>query len=93
MVIGALTVEIHIPDSGSLKDRRRVLRSLKDRYHSKFNVSVAQVDGEDLWQRATLAFCVVAADSRHADSVLASIREALAREHGIVLIDVVTELI
>ncbi|HEC82890.1 MAG TPA: DUF503 domain-containing protein, partial [Firmicutes bacterium] len=53
MVVCTCLVSLHIPDSGSLKAKRLVIRRLKDRIRNKFNVSVAEVDDFDLWQRAT----------------------------------------
>jgi uncharacterized protein YlxP (DUF503 family) len=52
--LGLLTVELHLADSHSLKDRRRVVNSLKERLRQRFNVSVAEADFGDLWQRAGL---------------------------------------
>ena len=52
MPIGLLTLEIYIPEAHSLKDKRQVLRSLKDRLRRKFNVAVAELDGQDSWQRS-----------------------------------------
>ena len=54
MVIGVLTLEIHLPYAESLKDKRQVIRKLKDRLRAKFNVAVAELDHNDLWQRATV---------------------------------------
>ena len=55
IIVGLCTVELFIPDSQSLKDKRQVLLSLKDRLREKFNLSVAEVDGQDLWQKACVA--------------------------------------
>lgn len=60
MTIGILEVTLHIPDSHSLKDRRKVVRSLKDRIRRKFNVSLAETDGQNTWQSCHLAFVTVA---------------------------------
>ena len=70
MVVGVYTVELFIADSQSLKDKRQVLHSVKDRLREKFNLSVAEVDGQDLWQRAVLALACVANESRHVNQVL-----------------------
>lgn len=70
MVVGVLTIELFISDSQSLKDKRQVLHSLKDRLHGKFNVSVAEVDGQDLWQKAVLGMACVANDGSHVNQVL-----------------------
>lgn len=53
-MIALLTLEIHIEDAHSLKDKRQVMRSLKDRLRVHFNVAVSELDHNDLWQRATL---------------------------------------
>jgi uncharacterized protein YlxP (DUF503 family) len=63
-------VELHLPDVGSLKGKRHVIKSLKDRLRQRFEVSVAEVDHQDAWQRATLAVAYVSGDSRHANEVI-----------------------
>lgn len=73
MIVGLKTWELHLVGCRSLKEKRRILKSLKDRLHNRFNVSVAETDHHDLWQRAELACCVVATDRRQAESVLASV--------------------
>lgn len=70
MVIGLCTVELHIPDGHSLKEKRQVLLSLKTRVRDKFNVSIAEVDGQDLWQRAVLGMACVATEGAFANQVL-----------------------
>lgn len=73
-----VTWDLHLNGCRSLKDKRRVIKSLKDRLHQRFNVSVAETDHHDLWQRAELACCVVAADRRQAESVLGSADQLVA---------------
>ena len=63
-------VELHLPDVASLKDKRHVLKGLKERVRARFEVSVAEVDHQDTWQRATLAVAYVSADARHANEVV-----------------------
>jgi uncharacterized protein YlxP (DUF503 family) len=63
-------VELHLPDVGSLKDKRHVLKGLKEKVRARFEVSVAEVDHQDIWQRATLALAYVSADARHANTVI-----------------------
>ncbi len=72
MVIGVVTWELHLNGCSSLKDKRRVIKSLKDRLHNRFNVSVAETGHHERWQSAELACCVVAVDKRQAESVLSS---------------------
>ncbi len=65
MPIGLLTLEIHIPDARSLKDKRQVLRSLKDRLRGQFNVAVAELDHQDVWQRALVGVVTLSNDEHH----------------------------
>lgn len=72
MVVGVARWELHLGDCHSLKDKRRVVKSLKDRLTSRFSVSAAEVEHQELWQRAALAAAVVSGERRHAEEVLAS---------------------
>src|SRR6266566_2909213 len=65
-----MTWELHLVACHSLKDKRHVLKSLKDRLHNRFNVSAAETAHHDLWQRAELTVCVVSNDRGHAERVL-----------------------
>jgi hypothetical protein len=78
MVVALLSVELHIQGSRSLKDKRMVLRRVKDRL-KKFNVSVAEVDYQDLWQRAGLAVVTVSSSRAHADAELAAVADEIER--------------
>jgi len=69
-VIALLTLDIHIPHAQSLKDKRMVVRSVKDRLRSKFNVSVAEVDHQDLWQRAQVSVVTVGSDEGYLNQML-----------------------
>jgi uncharacterized protein YlxP (DUF503 family) len=66
MFVCVARVTLQIPDSGSLKAKRQVLRRITDRVKARFNASVAEVDDQELWQKAQLAVAVVSADKRHA---------------------------
>lgn len=74
MPVGLLTLEIHIPDARSLKDKRQVLRSLKDRLRAHFNVAVAELEHQDTWQRAQIGVVSLSNDSAHLEQ---SLREVL----------------
>jgi uncharacterized protein len=80
VVIGVIGWELEVFGCQSLKDKRRVIKSLKDRLHARFNVSVAETAHHDLWQRAELTACVVATDGRQAESVLESADRLVAEE-------------
>ena len=69
-VIALLTIDLHIPHAQSLKDKRMVIRSLKDRLRSKFNVAVAEVDHQDLWQRSQLSVATVGPDESYLTQLL-----------------------
>ncbi len=73
MMIGSLLMEIHIHDSSSLKDKRMVIRSLKEKLKSKFNVAVSEVDNQDLWQLATVAVVTVGPDKKYVENVLQNV--------------------
>src|SRR5579863_2545451 len=70
VVIGLLRVEVHYPESGSLKTKRFTLQSVTTRLRRQFNVSVAEVEYQNLWQRSVLAVVTVNTDRKHADSAL-----------------------
>lgn len=72
MVVGVIGWDLQIYEAQSLKDKRAVVKSLKDRLRAKLNVSVAETGGQELWQRAEITACVVATDRRQASSVLDS---------------------
>jgi uncharacterized protein len=76
--IGVLTLEIVLQNSHSLKDKRHVVKSLKDRLRNKFNVAVAEIDYQDLWQRALLAAVTVSSDHGNAEKILQSVEEEAA---------------
>jgi len=78
-VIALLTLDIHIPHAHSLKDKRMILRSLKDRLRGKFNVSVSEVDHQDLWQRAQLSVVTVGSDESFLQKVLQEASEEAER--------------
>jgi uncharacterized protein len=71
--VGVLTLELRLDNSHSLKEKRHVVESLKTRLRNKFNVSVAEIDYQDLWQRAALAAVTVSSDHVHAEKVLRSV--------------------
>jgi uncharacterized protein YlxP (DUF503 family) len=84
MVVGLLSVELHIPGARSLKDKRMVLRSVKDRL-KKFNVAVAEVEHQDLWQRAELGVVTVSNSNDAVDRALTAVVDEIERvEPGLI---------
>jgi uncharacterized protein len=84
--IGVLTLELRLDDSHSLKDKRQVVKSLKDRLRHKYNVSVAEIDYQDMWQRALLAAVTVSSARSHAESVLQNVEQEAATLVGRMLV-------
>jgi uncharacterized protein YlxP (DUF503 family) len=93
MRIGLVTARIGIPAAQSLKDKRSVLRSLKDRVRQEINVSVAEVGEQDRWQTAELAFATVAATAEIVQGRIADIDRFLHRDPRYHLVDIRTELL
>jgi hypothetical protein len=84
VIVGLLSVELHIPHAQSLKDKRMVLRSVKDRL-KKFNVAVAEVEHQDLWQRAGLGIVAISTTTQHVDRELAAVVDEIERvEPGLI---------
>lgn len=70
MVIGVLTISLHLPGNGSLKGKRRVVRSIVARLQREFNISIAEVDKQDSWQRSTLGVACVSTSADYAHGLL-----------------------
>lgn len=71
--VGVLTLEIHVESSHSLKEKRHVIKSLKDRLRDRFNVAVAEIDHLDSWQASVVAAVTVSKDRMHAEQILAAV--------------------
>jgi hypothetical protein len=87
MIVGVLQVELTIPSAHSLKAKRQVLRSLKDRIRNNFNVSVAEVAENDQWQSAGLAVVVASNDKRFANKVLSKVVDFIGDSRDIIVED------
>ena len=92
MVIGSLSLELDILEAFSLKDKRRVLRSLKDRVKNKFNVSIAEIGEKDIWNRALLAIVNVSDNSAHTDSQLSEVINFVEQIHSVSIISINKEI-
>lgn len=80
--IGVLTLEIHVEHSHSLKEKRHVLKSLKDRLRERFNVAVAEIDFLDSWQHSVVAAVTVSNDRVHAEQILRAVETHAASVLG-----------
>ncbi|HSW49626.1 MAG TPA: DUF503 domain-containing protein, partial [Bryobacteraceae bacterium] len=85
------TLELRLEHSRSLKDKRHVVRGLKDRLRQKFNVSVAEIDFQDLWQRALVAAVTVSPDHEYARRLLEAVEKEASSLLGADLVDAQVE--
>jgi uncharacterized protein len=92
-VIGVLTLEIHVEHSHSLKEKRHVVKSLKDRLRERFNLAVAEIDHLDSWQHAVVAAVTVSNDRVHAEQLLQHAESSAAGVLGGMLVSSLVEWI
>jgi len=89
--IGVLMLELRLDESHSLKDKRHVVKGLKDRLRHKFNVSVAEIDFQDLWQRGLVAAVTVSSDHGSAETQLQFVEQEAASILGPILVSATVE--
>jgi len=87
-----LTLELFLPDNRSLKGKRQILNHLKDQVRNRFNVSVAEVGENDLWQRCRLGVVIVSNERAFADQVLSKVVSFVAEDRRAVLLDYQLEI-
>ena len=92
MWVLAARFDLHVGAAASLKDKRRVLRPIVDGLRSRFNVGVAEVDGQDLWQRAALGVALVGADAGVLQTALRKVERFVASHPGLEILDVTESL-
>ena len=93
MVVGVLQIRLLIRDAQSLKDKRRIVKSLRDRIRNGFNVSASEVDALDLRQTAVLGVVLATNDRAFADQVMAKVVDLVRRTPGAELVDYETEIL
>lgn len=87
MIVGILKIELWLPMINSLKGKRMVLKSIKDRLRSSFNVSVSEVDYHDKWQRALLALAAVGQNKKYIDRLLGQVLKVVESYRHVELIN------
>ena len=92
MIVGTLKLRLVLRESHSLKDKRRVIKSLKDTLSNKFNISVAETDEQDVWQTAEVGIAAVGTDGSFVQSVLTSVVNYVRFFGGVELVDAQQEL-
>lgn len=93
MIIGVLSVELAILEAQSLKDKRRVIKGLKERLRHRYNVSVAEIDYLDTHKRCLLGISMVSKDSRVVHSQLDKLVDTIRQTRGLTLIDYQREIL
>lgn len=93
MFVGILTLELYIPESGSLKGKRQVIRSIKDRIRQNFNVSIAEIDGHDLWQKAVFGVACIGVDKSYINGLLDKIVNLVQGNSSVELLNYSIEFI
>ncbi len=93
MIVGICNIRLHLHDNRSLKGKRRVVKTIIDRVGNKFNVSIAEVDHQDLWQSAEIGVAVVSNEQRHANSSLTAVVNFIDNMHLADLVDFKIEFI
>jgi hypothetical protein len=89
--VGVITLELRLDGAHSLKDKRHYVKSLKDRLRVKFNVAVAEIGYQDVWQRGLVAAVTVSNDQSHAEKVMQAVEREAASLLGPLLVDVTVE--
>jgi len=92
MIVGTLKIRFVLRESHSLKDKRRVIRSVKQRIFNKFQVSIAEVEHQDTWQQATLGVAMVGNESGHVNEVLSKVIDVLRFVPGAEMVDYELEM-
>ena len=93
MIVGICRLELHLPESGSLKSKRSILKSIIARIRNKHNVSVSEIGDQELWQRALLAVVVVSNETRFANQVLSAVVNMVETETRLELLDYSLEML
>ncbi len=92
MLAALCTIDLRLPGCRSLKQKRHVVKTLTSALRSRFNVAVAEVDHQDLWQRATLGVCTVAGEGYHLRRVMHEVEKFVSRDPMVEIIDTVLTL-
>lgn len=92
MVVLVSSFRLSLPGCASLKEKRTVVRSMKDRIRARFNVSIAETRDQDVWTRAELTVALVATDTRFADSVMSKVDDLMERDGRAIILERIRSL-
>lgn len=93
MIIGICTIVLFIPDKNSLKGKRQVIKSIKDRVRNKYNVSIAEVADHDLWQKAVLGIALVGNEKKFVNQVMDKVLDLIRSSPLVEVIDYKIEMV
>lgn len=93
MIIGSCSVELMIYESNSLKEKRHVIKSIIGRIQAKFNVSIAEVGFNDIWNKSEIGFVCATNDSAHANSVISRVLNYIDRDSRIEILNTCVEIL
>jgi uncharacterized protein YlxP (DUF503 family) len=94
MNVGICRLKLHISESQSLKDKRRIVKSIITRLKNQYNISIAEVDDQDLWQLVTLGISCVSNHDQHVDEILSRVMSFITNNYpGLEIVDHQTEIL
>uniref|UniRef100_A0A7C3RLK3 DUF503 domain-containing protein n=1 Tax=Dictyoglomus thermophilum TaxID=14 RepID=A0A7C3RLK3_DICTH len=93
MLIGVCRVILSIPESFSLKEKRRVKRSIVDKIRTRFNVSIAEVDAQEIWNELVLGISIVSTESKHIYQILSDVIKLLEEQKDTEIVDYEIEIL
>ena len=91
MIVGLLRIEVHLPHAQSLKDKRSVVKSLRDQMRGRFNVAVAEIEANEKWQRAVVGITTLGDNRAYVEGLLRQVTEWLRSTRVVELIRVEEE--
>ncbi len=91
-IVGSCRIVLFLPDASSLKEKRQIIKSLKDRLRNRFNLAISEIDNSELWQKATLGIVCVSNERRSAQAYLDQVINFFQAEPEIKIIDYETDL-
>ncbi|MBI4435955.1 MAG: DUF503 domain-containing protein [Candidatus Omnitrophica bacterium] len=93
MIVGILQIELRLHESHSLKEKRMVLKGLKDRLHERFNVSVSEIDHQDAWQRALIGIATIGTDKVYVNGLLSKVLDWVTAHRAVELVSSQMEML
>ena len=93
MIIGVLNIELELACASSLKDKRKILNRIKDRVRAKFNVSIAEIEGHEIWNYAHIGAAIVCNEQKHANRVLSKVIDLIETIRDCVLTEYSMEFV